>query len=377
MKLACKCCRLWLDGLLVSIRRSFDTSKGEEYKREMNMDKQVLSVGEIMMRLQPPKCDRIRQACSFDIAYGGGEANVAVCMAQLGDKAKFFTKLPDNEIGKACEGELRKFGVNTENIIYGGERMGIYFCEKGYSERPSRVIYDRKYSSFSACTYHELDNDKLLENVGWLHFTGITPALSQTCAEMTEYLLKAAKNRGITVSCDLNYRAKLWSESKAREVMSNLMQYVDVVVANEEDAKKVFGIQAQDTDIESGHINADGYKSVCHQIEDLFGVHTIAITLRESFSANRNGWSAVLYREGEFYHSRRYDINVLDRVGGGDSFCGGLIHALCNDYDSAQALEYAVACSCLKHSVNGDFHIISDSEVLSLMASSGNGRVER
>lgn len=341
------------------------------------MDKQVLTVGEIMMRLQPPNCDRIRQAHSFDIAFGGGEANVAVCLSQLGDKAKFFTKLPNNEIGKACEGELRKFGVNTEDIIYGGERMGIYFCEKGYSERPSRVVYDRKYSSFSACEYSEPNYEKLLDNVGWLHFTGITPALSQTCAEMTEYLLKEAKNRGITLSCDLNYRAKLWSESKAREVMSNLMQYVDIVVANEEDAKKVFGIQAQDTDIESGHINAEGYKRVCHRIEELFGVHTIAITLRESFSANRNGWSAVLYRGGEFYHSRRYDINVLDRVGGGDSFCAGLIHALSNDYDSAQALEYAVACSCLKHSVNGDFHIISDSEVLSLMASSGNGRVER
>lgn len=341
-----------------------------------NKTGKILTVGEIMLRLQPPSCDRIRQTRSFDIAFGGGEANVAVCLAQLGDKSKFFTALPNNEIGLACMGELRKYGVDVSEIILDGDRLGIYYCEKGFSERASRVIYDRKHSAFAEIATDKVDY-KILDDVEWLHFTGITPALSQNTEELTENILKKAKEKGITISCDLNYRAKLWTQEKAEKVMSKLMTYVDVLIANEEDAKKIFGISATGSDIESGILNLDGYKSVCLQIEERFNIHTVAITLRESYSANRNGWSAVLYSGGEFFASRKYDMTVLDRVGGGDSFSAGLIHSLINNYNPNDAVEYAVACSCLKHSINGDFHIISDDEVKQLINSGGNGRVQR
>lgn len=337
----------------------------------------VLTMGEIMLRLQPPNTDRFRQAKSFDIAFGGGEANVAVCLAQLGVDASFFTALPNNDIGLACRDEVRKHGVDVSKIIYSGERLGIYYCEKGCSERPSRVIYDRKNSAFAETEYKNIDIDNVLADVGWLHFTGITPALSDNTEQLTKQVLVRAKELGVTVSCDLNYRAKLWSEDKANSVMSELMKCVDIVIANEEDAKKVFGISADDSDIENGKLSIDGYKKVCKKIQERFSVNTVAITLRESYSASRNGWSAMLYRGGDFAVSRRYDMTVLDRVGGGDSFAAGLIYALINDMDSEQAVEYAVACSCLKHSVNGDFNIISNEEIAQLLKGGSSGRVQR
>lgn len=340
-------------------------------------EKKVLTVGEIMLRLQPPHCDRFRQAHGFEIAYGGGEANVAVCLAQLGIDARFFTALPDHEIGYACRDELRKFGVDVSKILFEGERLGIYYCEKGFSERASRVIYDRKHSAFSEIDGKKADIESILDSVDWLHFTGITPAVSENAETLIREILKSAKRQNVTVSCDLNYRSKLWSETRANRVMSDLMQYVDVLIANEEDASKVFGISADQSDVESGKLNVEGYKSVCRKIEERFGIRTSAITLRESYSANRNGWSAVLYRDGTFSVSRKYDMSVLDRVGGGDSFSAGLIKSLLSDMTPSDAVEYAVACSCLKHSVNGDFHIIAHDEVLQLLKNGGNGRVQR
>lgn len=340
-------------------------------------EKRVLTVGEIMLRLQPPHCDRFRQARGFEIAYGGGEANVAVCLAQLGIDARFFTALPDHEIGYACRDELRKFGVDVSKILFEGERLGIYYCEKGFSERASRVIYDRKHSAFADIDGKKADIDGILDSVDWLHFTGITPAVSENAENLIREILKSAKRQNVTVSCDLNYRSKLWSETRANQVMSDLMQYVDVLIANEEDASKVFGISADCSDVESGKLNVEGYKSVCRKIEERFGIRTSAITMRESYSANRNGWSAVLYRDGTFSVSRKYDMTVLDRVGGGDSFSAGLIKSLLSDMTPSDAVEYAVALSCLKHSVNGDFHIIGNDEVLQLLKNGGNGRVQR
>lgn len=339
--------------------------------------KKVLTIGEIMLRLQPPNTDRFRQAHSFDIAFGGGEANVAVCLAQLGIDARFFTALPNNGIGFACRDEIRKYGVDVSKIVYSGERLGIYYCEKGCSERPSRVIYDRKHSAFAEIDYNDIDIDSVLDGVNWLHFTGITPALSINTEALIKRVLIRAKELGITISCDLNYRAKLWSENKANIVMSALMKYVDVVIANEEDAKKVFGISADDSDIENGKLSIDGYKKVSKKIEEKFNIKTVAITLRESFSASRNGWSALIYHNGEYSISRRYDMTVLDRVGGGDSFSAGLIYALISDMDGQSAVDYAVACSCLKHSVNGDFNIISHDEIIQLIKGGSSGRVQR
>lgn len=340
-------------------------------------DNGVLTVGEIMLRLQPPHCDRFRQARSFEIAYGGGEANVAVCLAQLGINARFFTALPNNEIGFASRDELRKFGVDVSKVLFEGERLGIYYCEKGFSERSSRVIYDRKHSAFAEIDINKANLDGILQGVEWLHFTGITPALSQNTEVLIREILKKAKKQKITVSCDLNYRSKLWTESRANQVMSELMQYVDVLIANEEDASKVFGITADQSDVESGKLDVEGYKSVCRKIENQFKISTVAITLRESFSANRNGWSAVLYHGGDFFVSRKYDMTVLDRVGGGDSFSAGLIKAFLSKMTPSDAVEYAVACSCLKHTVNGDFHIIEHNEIMQILKNGGNGRVQR
>ncbi len=341
------------------------------------MQNKVLTFGEIMMRLQPPNCDRFRQAKSFDIVFGGGEANVAVCLAQLGDNASFFTCLPPNDLGMACVGELKKYGVNTDNIIWSGQRIGLYFCEKGYSQRPSRVIYDRKNSSFSDIDINAINWEEIYKDVSWIHTSGITPALSNKTCDFTLEALKQAKKRGICVSCDLNYRKNLWSQQQANATMTSLMQYVDVLIANEEDAKSVFGIVAEDSDINNGNLNKNGYISVCKKINEKFGIKTIAITLRESFSANHNGWSAILYTNNTAFVSQQYDMQVLDRVGGGDSFAGGLIHCLINNIAPQDCINYAVACSCLKHSVNGDFNIISNSEVEQLIKSGGNGRVVR
>ena len=337
----------------------------------------VVTFGEIMMRLQPQNNDRFLQAKSFDIVFGGGEANVAVSLSQLDNEVSFLTALPKNDLGKSCEMELKKWGVDTSKIIKNNNRLGIYFCEKGYGVRPSIVIYDRENSAFSNLSKEDINIEKVLKNVEWFHFTGITPAINDNLADILVNILEYCKKNNIIVSCDLNYRAKLWTREKAKKVMSNLMQYVDVLIANEEDCSDVFGIHASETNIENGKLSIDGYKSICKSVEEMFNIKTVAITLRESFSASVNGWSALLMQNGEFFVSEKYNLHVLDRVGGGDSFSAGLIDALGRKLIGKNAIDFAVACSAIKHTINGDFNILNKNEVEKLMKSGGNGRVQR
>jgi len=341
------------------------------------MSKKVVTFGEIMLRLQTPDYQRFIQAKSFDAVFGGGEANVAVSLANYGLNAAFVTKLPKNPIGDACIADLRKYGVDTQYIARGGERLGIYFVEKGASQRASNVVYDRAHSSISTAQSGDFDWDAIFNGAEWFHFTGITPALSDSAAELCLEACKAAKEHGVTVSCDLNFRKKLWTSEKANKVMSGLMPYVDVVIANEEDAEKVFGIKAAETDITSGHLSDEGYKDVCRQLVERFGFKKVAITLRESISASVNNWSALLYDGKEFYKSNKYNITIVDRVGGGDSFGAGLIYALLNDYSMQDTINFAVAASCLKHTIEGDFNLVSVDEVKNLMKGDGSGRVQR
>ena len=340
--------------------------------------KKAVTFGEIMLRLQTPTYQRFIQAQSLESTFGGGEANVAVSLANYGIDAAFVTKLPTNPIGDWCVAELRKQGVDTSKITRGGERVGIYFVEKGANQRPSNVVYDRAYSAIAAAESKDFDWDAIFEGVEWFHFTGITPAISDAAAEVCLEALKKAKEHGVTVSCDLNFRKKLWTSEKACKVMSGLMPYVDVAIANEEDAEKVFGIKAAATDVNSGEINHDGYKDVAKQLADKFGFKYVAITLRESHSASANGWSAMLYDGNEYYFSKKYEItHIVDRVGGGDSFGGGLIYSLMNGYNPDDAINFAVAASCLKHSIEGDFNLVSVKEVETLMKGDGSGRVQR
>jgi 2-dehydro-3-deoxygluconokinase len=337
----------------------------------------VVTFGEIMLRLAPVGYDRFVQSKEFGVVYGGGEANVAVSLANYGKDAYFVSKLPKHEIGQSAVNELRRYGVNTEYIVRGGERVGIYFCEKGSSQRPSKVIYDRAHSSISEAKRGEFDWKKIFEGAEWFHFTGITPALSDESAALTLEAVKAAKEAGVTVSVDLNYRKKLWSTEKAGKVMAEIVKYCDVVIANEEDAEKVFGIKASETDITGGHLSDEGYKDVARQLVERFDLSHVAITLRESFSATHNGWSAMLYDGKEFYKSKRYDIHITDRVGGGDSFGGGLIYGLTSGMNNQDALEFAVGASCLKHTIEGDFNLVSVEEVNLLAKGDASGRVDR
>lgn len=341
------------------------------------MNKTAVTFGEIMLRLQPTGFLRLIQATSFDAVYGGGESNVAVSLANYGVNARFVTKLPKNPIGDACLNELRRYGVDTSHIVRGGDRLGIYFCEKGVSQRPSNVVYDRANSSIATALEEDFDFDRIFDGAEWFHFTGITPALSDNMAKAVLCALKKAKERGLTVSCDLNYRKKLWSREKAREVMTGLMPYVDVLIANEEDAHDVFGISAPDTDISGGSLSASGYEWVAKEIVKRYGVKKVAITMRESLSASVNGWSAMLYNGSESLLSKKYIINIVDRVGGGDSFGGGLIYSFLNGDDDRTALEFAVAASCLKHTIEGDSNMVTLSEVKVLMDGDSSGRVKR
>ncbi len=333
--------------------------------------------GEIMLRLAPPGYQRFNQATSFEAVYGGGEANVCVSLANFGEDACFVTKLPDNPIGQSAINELRKYGVCTEHIARGGERIGIYFLEKGASQRPSKVVYDRKYASISDASEKDFDWDNIFKGASWFHFTGITPALSPKCAALTLAACKKAKELGITVSCDLNYRKNLWTTDEANKVMSEIMPYVDVCIANEEDAEKVFSIKADNTDVTSGQISHDGYKEVAKKLCERFNFKKVAITLRESITANDNNWAAMLYDGTEFSFSKTYPVHIVDRVGGGDSFGGGLIYALLNNYSSKDAIEFAVAASCLKHSIEGDANHVTVAEVKALAKGDGSGRVQR
>ena len=337
----------------------------------------VVTFGEIMLRLAPEGYYRFVQAETFGATYGGGEANVAVSLANYGIDAKFVTKLPKHEIGQAAVNSLRRYGVDTSSITLGGDRVGIYFLEKGASQRPSKVVYDRAGSAIATATTADFNWDEIFEGAEWFHFTGITPALGDNAAEICLEACKAAKAKGITVSCDLNYRKNLWTREKAGEVMAGLMEYVDVCIANEEDASDVFGIKADDTDITGGKLNHDGYKEVAKKLADRFGFKKVAITLRGSISANDNNWAAMLYDGNDYFFSKNYLVHIVDRVGGGDSFGGGLIYACLNNFEPQATIEYAVAASCLKHTIEGDFNQVSVDEVLKLANGDGSGRVQR
>ncbi|NLC93313.1 MAG: sugar kinase [Treponema sp.] len=337
----------------------------------------IITFGEIMIRLAPEGYYRFVQADKYGATYGGGEANVAVSLANFGMDAAFVTKLPSHEIGQAGINSLRRFGVDTSLISRGGNSVGIYFLEKGASQRPSKVIYDRAGSSIALAQKSDFDWDKIFQGASWFHFTGITPALGDNVAEICLEACKKAKEKGITVSCDLNYRKKLWTREKANSVMSELCKYVDVCISNEEDAFDVFGIKASETELTSGKLNKDGYKEVAKKLAEKFNFKKVAITLRTSISANDNKWAAMLYENSNYFFSKEYNIHIVDRVGGGDSFGAGLIYAVSNNYDSQSSIEFAVAASCLKHSIEGDFNMINVSEVQTLSGGDGSGRVQR
>jgi 2-dehydro-3-deoxygluconokinase len=341
------------------------------------MPKRVVTFGEIMLRLSPPEYQRFVQADTFEVVYGGGEANVAVSLANFGLDAAYVTKLPDNPIGDAAVNELRRYGVDTRFIARGGDRIGIYYCEKGASVRPSKVVYDRAHSSIAEAKPGDIDWRGAFEGAEWFHFTGITPALGDNVAELTEEACKIAKEMGLTISCDLNYRKKLWSTEKAGKVMSKLMKYVDIVVANEEDAEKVFGIKAADTDVTTGELDLAGYKYVAKELMERFNLEIVTITLRESLSASDNNWSAMLYDGNEYLFSKKYELHIVDRVGGGDSFGAGLIYSLITGKDNRDALEFAVAASALKHTIIGDANHVSVDEVETLKGGDASGRVQR
>ena len=337
----------------------------------------VVTFGELMLRLAPNGYYRFFQNDQMQATFGGGEANVAVSLANYGLDSAYVTKLPAHAIGQAAVDSLRYFGVDTSRIVRGGDRVGIYYLEKGASQRGSVCIYDRAHSAIQEAQPDDFDWDQILDGADWFHFTGITPALSDSMAEATLAACQTAKKKGIPISCDLNYRKKLWSREKAGKVMGELMPYVDLLIANEEDAADVFGIHAAASNITKGEINLDGYRSVAEQLIARFGVKKVAITLRESVSASCNHWSALLYDGKELYVSKKYTMQIVDRVGGGDSFGGGLIYGLTEGYDCQKALEFAVAASCLKHSIEGDFNAVSVAEVTALAGGDGSGRVQR
>lgn len=339
----------------------------------------VITFGELMLRLQPYDYLRFVQADSFEATFGGGEANVAVSLANYGLDARFVTKLPEHAIGQMAVNSLRKYGVDTRHIVRGGDRVGIYFLEKGASNRGSVCIYDRAHSAIAEADSADFDWDSIFEGADWFHFTGITLALGANVVEICRQACIAAKKHGVKISCDLNYRGKLWTRQQAREAMTELCRYVDVCISNEEDAKDVFGIEAENTDVYAGKLDKEGYKSVARQLADKFGFEKVAITLRESMSASDNDWSGMLYdaASGEYCFSKTYHLHIIDRVGGGDSFGGGLIYALLSGKNTQEAIEFAVAASALKHSVEGDYNMVTVSEVEKLAGGDASGRVQR
>lgn len=337
----------------------------------------VVTFGEIMLRLETAGYYRFVQSEYYQALYGGGEANVAVSLANFGIDVDFVTKLPVHEIGQGAVNSLRRYGVGTGRIVRGGERVGIYYLEKGASQRASKVIYDRAGSAIAMAKPEDFDWEKIFAGAEWFHFTGITPALGGELPKICEQACQAAKKLGLKISCDLNYRKKLWTREQAKETMTKLAQYVDVCIANEEDAKDVFGIEASATDIEGGKLSHEGYQDVARRLAQGFGFETVAITLRTSLSASDNHWAAMLYDGKEFYFSKSYPIHIVDRVGGGDSFGAGLIYSLLSKKDKQDALEFAVAASCLKHTVEGDFNMVTVEEVEKLAKGDGSGRVQR
>lgn len=341
--------------------------------------KKVVTFGEIMLRLKSPGMERFFQSPSLEATFGGGEANVCVSLANYGMETGFITALPKNDIANACIRELRGFGVDTSNIVFNDGRVGIYFLESGANQRPSKVIYDRANSAIAIAKEDEIDFVKAFQGATWFHITGITPAISESAAVLALKSVKTAKELGLTVSCDLNYRKNLWKYGKeAKEVMRELTKYVDVIIANEEDCQKSLGIE-NNSHVEGGVLDTKKYEELAKEVLRQFpDTKKIAITLRESKSATHNDWSACIYNGKEFYVSKKYEIkNIIDRVGGGDSFAAGLIYGLNNYEKDSDALEFAVAASCLKHSILGDYNRVSVSEVTSLMGGDGSGRVQR
>lgn len=337
----------------------------------------VVTFGEIMLKLSPLSYQRFSQSSAMNVEYAGAEANVAVSLSNFGVMTEFVSKLPKNELGEAAANRLRQFDVDVSGIVRGGERIGIYFVEKGASQRPSKVIYDRTHSAIAEAQKSDFYWDRIFQDADWFHFTGITPALSDTLSEICLDACKAAKERKITISCDLNYRNKLWSREKAKLVMTELCKYVDVCIANEEDATNVFGIEAKGSDVNGGVLDVQSYTSVASQLQSRFGFKLVAITMRESLSASDNNWSAILYDGEKTYKSRKYGIHIVDRIGGGDSFDAGLIYGCLQGFDKQKTLDFAVAASCLKHTIEGDFNLAKVSEVENLMDSTGTGRIVR
>lgn len=337
----------------------------------------IVTLGEIMLRLSPKGNYRFIQSDSFQVIPGGGEANVAVSLANYGHASYFVSKLPAHEIGQIAVNGLRRYGVNTDYIVRGGDRVGLYYAETGASMRPSKVIYDRANSAIAEADPSDFNFDEIMEGADWFHWSGITPAISDKAAELTRLACEAAKRHHVTVSVDLNFRKKLWTSEKAIAVMRPLMKYVDVCIGNEEDAQLCLGFKP-DADVEGGKTDAEGYYGIFKGMMKEFGFKYVVSTLRESFSATHNGWKALIYDGKEFYQSKHYDINpIIDRVGGGDSFSGGLIHGMLTYKEQAKALEFAVAASALKHTIPGDFNVVSTSEVESLAGGNANGRVQR
>ncbi len=341
------------------------------------MEKAIVTFGEIMLRLAPSDKERLLQAQILEATYGGAEANVAVSLALFGHAVRFVTRLPDNLLGDGALKHLRGFGVDTSYIVRGNGRMGLYFLEHGASLRPSKVIYDRAHSAIAKASMDDFDWQHIFANAHWFHITGITPALGGKLAEISLEAVRRAKENHLTVSCDLNYRKKLWTREQAKHVMSQMVKYVDLLIANEEDAADVFGIEAEGTDVTSGNLDVERYKSVAKQLKEISAARWVAITLRESLSASDNNWSALLFDGNEFYLSRKYAIHLVDRVGGGDSFGAGLIHGLNTFDDPAKALEFAVAASALKHTIPGDVNLVSEAEVLQIVNGNLSGRVQR
>ncbi len=344
---------------------------------QINTKAKVVTFGEIMLRLSPPDYLRFVQTDTYNATFGGAEANVSVALANYGLDSYFVTALPDHEIGQSVINSLRQYGVNTSFILREGKRVGIYFVETGASQRPSKVIYDRAHSAISELQPGTIDWNPIFEGATWFHWSGITPAISNSAAEVTQEALKAAKEHNVTVSVDLNYRKKLWSKEKAQHVMKGLMQYVDIAIGNEEDAECVFGIKAGKSDVSAGELDVEAYKSVAQQMIDQFNLKKAAITLRESISASDNNWSACLHTGDDFLLSKKYKIHIVDRVGGGDSFASGLIYGLMSGKSDRDALEFGVAASCLKQTIPGDYNLVSVMEVELLSGGDQSGRVQR
>ncbi len=339
----------------------------------------VVSFGEIMLRLSPDGYYKLFQKPELNTSFCGAEANVAVALSNFGDEAEFVTALPDNDIGRAACRELMRYGVKTDNIVYTGDRLGIFFAEKGASQRPSKVIYDRKNSAIALADSSSFDWEKIFDGADWFHITGITPALSDSLAKISVDAVKAAKKAGLTVSCDINYRSKLWSAQKARPVMTEIMKYVDVCIGNEEDAEIVFGIKAGTTDVTKGQLDTDGYKKSLQTVAETFGCKIVAYSQRKSYSASDNGWSGIIYddEKKQVYTSAQYDIRITDRIGGGDAFASGLIYTLHNNISPANAIETAAAAGCLDQTLEGDFCLFGINDVIDLAGGNSSGRVKR